>query len=338
MSIIYIKISRFLCNIFLFFVISGWLFAVSPARAGTATLSWSPVSEDTSGHPESQPLYYNIHCDTLPAFVPSSANFLAATLSTQYVHTDARLDDPTVHLYYVVYAVDMYGNRSAPSDTVGESSYVLANVRILLEAPYDAAGDTMSTRLRDSAILSLSSPYYLAPRRVTALPANVTDWVLLQLRDPISATIVAEESFFVNKYGMVTELDGINAQLGFTGCAPGDYQVIVRHRNHVAVMSRPTISFSEKSAALYDFTTDSTRYYGNSAAKLLRQGIWGLWCGDMNQDGMVTDIDYAWWLDDAQTGRTGYRPADLNFDNACTTADYLLWYKTRRSGIYSHVP
>ncbi len=322
----------------LFFVTWAWL-AVSPAvYGGTATLTWLPVTEDTLGHAESQPVYYNIYCDTVPAFVPAQANFLAATVNTQWVHTDARLDDPNRHLFYRVYAVDLWGNQSAVSGLVGETTYVLANLRVLLEAPYDVTGDSLSTRLRATGLLPLSSPYAQAPRRVAVIPPGSVDWVLLQLRDPTTATIHAQESFFIKKDGTLTEMDGLNPQLGFTGCEAGAYQIIVRHRNHVAVMSRAAVALSENEASLYDFSTDSSRYYGTSAARMLADGRWGLWCGDFNQDGLVTEIDYAWWLDDAQRGRSGYRPADLNGDNRCTTADYVMWYRTFRRGVQSHVP
>ncbi len=237
------------------FLVLIWIYASAwEAEAGTATLSWQPVTEDTSGHAEVLPVYYSIYCDTVPAFVPDSANFLATTLMTSYVHTDPRLDDPNQNLFYQVRAADTWGNYSAPSGTVGEVAVCACKSEgIPARYPDDAAGDTMKTVLLTQGLLSLSSPYHDAPRAVTQLPSDAVDWVLLQLRNPETATIVSQESFLLNKDGFLTELDGVRQQLGMTGCPPGAYQLILRHRNHVSVMSRSTSSFSEAAAGTARF-------------------------------------------------------------------------------------
>jgi hypothetical protein len=325
------------CGI-VFIVMSGIWASGGKAAPGTATLSWQPVTEDTSGHLEAQPVYYNIYCDTLPAFVPGPVNFLAATLAPSFIHTDSRLSDPNRHLFYQVRAVDIWGNQSAVSDTVGEVSYVLAHVRAVLQAPYDAAGDSMKTALLKQGILPLASPYHDAPRAVTQMPQGIVDWVLLQLRDPTTATIVSQESFLLNKAGFLTEPDGIGQTLGLTGCSPGSYQIILRHRNHVAVLSRSSFLFNDAAPTLHDFSADSSFYEGVDAACELENGVWGLWSGDVNQDDLVSELDYGAWQTAARAGKSGYDAADLNFDGRITTSDYVLWYRSHRLDVHSFVP
>ncbi|HNW59704.1 MAG TPA: hypothetical protein PKI62_08525 [bacterium] len=321
-----------------FFVAMGLVVGGREAAAQTATLSWQAVTEDVNGHAEVQPVYYNIYCDTVPAFQPGPANFLAATLNNSYVHSDPRLSDPHRHLYYQVRAVDVWGNTSAPSDTVGELPYVLVRARALLQACYDAAGDTMRTTLRQKGLVPLASPFTQAPRALTALPAGTVDWVLLQLRDPATANIVGEESFLLKQSGKLTELDGSNEALGITGCVPGSYELILYHRNHAAVMSRATVVLNESAPTLFDFAADSAVYAGKNAACELETGVWGLWSGDINQDHQISDLDFSSWQSAAQEGQIGYRPQDLNFDTRVTTADYVLLYRAQRAGATSYVP
>ncbi len=322
----------------LFLLAAAMGLACRGAAAQTATLSWQTVTEDTAGHAEIMPLYYNIYCDTVPAFKPGPVNFLAATLNTRYVHRDARLNDPNRHLFYQVRAVDQWGNESAVSDTVGEVSYVLVRVRAFLQAPYDASGDSMRTTLRRKGLLPLASPYTRAPRSLGQMPATAVDWVLLQLRDPVTARIAGEESFLLNQSGYLTELDGKSQALGFAGCTPGDYQLVLYQRNHAAVMSRNTCYLGESAPQLHDFSADSAFYEGRNAACPLEPGVWGLWSGDVNQDHQITDLDFGSWQSAAQEGRTGYQPQDFNFDGQVTSEDYVLWFRAQRAGATSYVP
>jgi len=321
-----------------FVVLTFWMGGARSGSAQSALLSWHAVTEDTSGHAEVQPVYYNIYCDTVPAFRPDSANFLAATLKTSWTHTDPRLADPNRHLFYQVRAVDIWGNQSAFSDTVGEVGYLLVKVRAFLQAPYDAEGDSMRTPLARLGLLPLASPYAAAPRAAAAAPGGAVDWVLLQLRDPTTANIVGEESFLLDREGFLTEPDGRNRVLGFTGCSPGDYQLVLNHRNHVAVMSRGTFPFNEAPPVLHDFSADSAFYEGSGAACELETGVWGLWSGDINQDHQVSGLDFAYWQSAARDGRRGYLAEDLNFDGHITTADYVLWHRAHRRGVNSYVP
>jgi hypothetical protein len=315
-----------------------FLFFAPGFSQNSAIISWRPVTQDTSGALEEDPLYYNLFCDSIPAFVPSIYNFLAATTDTQYVHSDPRLADSTRHLFYMVQAVDFWGNHSAWSDTVGESSFVLARVKVLLQSPYSADGDSMSTFLVASGKMSLSSPYPKAPRRCTTLPNSMTDWIWLQLRHAETGEVAAQGSYLLGKDGRVTELDGGNEQLGFVGVTEGDYQFVIRHRNHLAVMARPLLHLSERGAALYDFTADSSAYWGGDAAAELEPGVWGLWIADLDQDGKISTADYDQWLLAAGAGREGYQVEDVNFDGQVTTRDYVIWRKIFDSGPSAKIP
>lgn len=315
-----------------------WAAGTGRATAASVVIAWQAVTEDTNGHLETFPVYYQIYCDTIPAFTPGAANFLAATTTNIFVHTDDRLGNPNQNLFYLVRATDIWGNQSAVSDTTGEVPYVLTRVRAFLQAPYDAAGDSMRTGLARHGMVPASSPYPQAPRAVKALPAGTVDWVLLQLRDPACATIVAQESFLLDRHGNLTEPDGLRRDLGLTGALPGAYELILRHRNHVAVISDSSYFFDEREPLLLDMTVDPAFCRGPNSTLELESGIRGLWSGDVNRDDQVSDLDYSAWRSAAEAGRHGYQASDLDFDGAVTSRDYVVWYRAHRLGVASYVP
>jgi hypothetical protein len=66
-----------------------------------AVLTWSAVTEDTTGAPITVS-QYNIYADTVPNFTPGAGNFLDSTSGTTYLHTNAILSNNK--LFYIVTA------------------------------------------------------------------------------------------------------------------------------------------------------------------------------------------------------------------------------------------
>jgi len=106
--------------------------------------------------------------------------------------------------------------------------------KIYLDGPYNSTANNMNTTL--NAQIPLTSPYSEDPRSVSAVPATAVDWVLVQLRDQTTpATVIESRSAFINADGNVIEDDG-TAGIGIKS-APGDYYIVVKHRNHLGVMT-----------------------------------------------------------------------------------------------------
>jgi len=302
------------------------------SQANTSiTITWNAVTQDTSGNEEGTPLYYNIYCETYPYFTPDSNTFLAATTETSYVHTDSRMSDPYVHFYYVVKAVDAWGNQSEISARVGDVDFVLARTKIFLQGAYNAAGDSMKTMLADSGYVPLTSPYSEAPRTVTSIPRGVTDWILVQLRTKADSSAVSSQSFFIKSNGNIVEPDGATTIIGLPSVSDNNYYLVIKHRNHLATMSKNSLSLSDQEPPLYDFTQSADAYYDLSKAIELKQGCWGTKAGDINQDNSVTPDDFNIWKTAAANGVLGYDASDLNFDRFITTSDYIIWYNNFKS-------
>lgn len=117
------------------------------------------------------------------------------------------------------------------------------DLKVLLEGPYSGNGQ-MTTQL--NSLLPDQQPYssppwtYSGVEKVTndffSNNADIVDWVLVELRTGTSpSSTIAKRAALLNKYGKVVGLDG-SSYLRF-GLPPGDYYVVIRHRNHLDIMS-----------------------------------------------------------------------------------------------------
>ncbi len=140
------------------------------------------------------------------------------------------------------------------------------------------------------------SPWkYLGTESVTSIPAGVVDWVLVGLRTGTdSASTVATRAAFIRSDGMVVDLDG-TSPVAFPTVSAGSYRIVLRHRNHLAVMSASALALSVTST-LYDFTTGQDKAYGAAAMKELTTGHLWYVCGNGNGDGAINATDRnAFW-------------------------------------------
>lgn len=229
------------------------------------------------------------------------------------------------------------GNFLDSAWTAFSTNSVRIQTSFFLQSGYDPDTGKLSTGLRDAGLVPLQSPYPEDPRAVKAVPAGVVDWVLAEIRSTADGPAVDQVSVFLNEDGELVSDLGTTPK--FAADAPdGDYFLVLKHRNHLPVMSRNRITLVKGNSTLYPFADDSTRYAGRDAARELETGVWGLWGGDINQDGQVTTMDYTAWYNSARLGDNGYLDTDLNGDGQVTTEDYTLWYNNARLGAASRVP
>lgn len=142
---------------------------------------------------------------------------------------------------------------------------VLADIKVMLEGPFDSGTSTMTTLLNSNNDIPLTSPYSEDVRTVSSIPADVVDWILVQLRDAPAGSTVTSRSAFLRNDGIIVGDNG-TSKINL-GVNPGDYYIVVKHRNHLAIMSADKVTLPN--AVIYDFTTGSDKYYGTGGAKQL---------------------------------------------------------------------
>ena len=183
----------------------------------------------------------------------------------------------------------------------------------------------MRTTLRNNHLVPMNQPYSSAPSNypgtetVTAIPPGVVDWLLLEVRSGTSAaTRVASRAAFLMSNGAVVDTDGVSPVMLPTVGA-GSYYIVVRHRNHLAVMSASAISLTD-STALYDFTTGLTQYFGGDA-KNVGGGAFAMYAGDYSENGFIDIDDFVG--PDNEVFQSGYRRSDLNMDGFIDSGDFV---------------
>jgi uncharacterized protein YjiK len=274
----------------------------------------------------------------LGTFAGNTTGLRTFTLNTDGVAlVQSWVDDPASNngLIIVDYAnnngIDFSSREDAtvsnrPELTVGfipNNDQVLVETRLFLEGPYDAIGDTMKTDLRDNDVIPLTSPYSEDPRTVASIPENITDWVLVQLRETESGAAVSSKSALLRNDGHIVADDGTTEQISMD-ISENNYFIVVNHRNHLAVMSANSVQLNSSSSSLYDFSTGTGQYYG-SGAKELETGVFGMFTGDANGNDQVQNddknVDWA-----AQVGGSGYRGADFNLNGQVQNDDKNVYW------------
>ena len=79
---------------------------------------------------------------------------------------------------------------------------------------------------------------------VEQFPAGVVDWVQVDIRNPADSTeVLASRACFVRKDGQLVEADG-TIGVRFNDLNLSSAYVVVRHRNHLGVMTAGKVDLS----------------------------------------------------------------------------------------------
>jgi hypothetical protein len=84
---------------------------------------------------------------------------------------------------------------------------------------------------------------YNGTETVTTLPTNATDWVLVELRPAGNPILVTEQrAALILNNGNLADTDGSIGVKFYNLGQGGSYYVVLRHRNHLAVVSALPVS------------------------------------------------------------------------------------------------
>ncbi len=203
-------------------------------------------------------------------------------------------------------------------------------VKIWLQGFY-RADDFMSTSLNDATLIPLTSPY-ADKRTVDHIPAQTVDWVYVQLSTPATGEIEAEKSFFIRRDGVITEIDGNTTELTMPSFHEGNYNVMVKHRNHLSATSATPIFLESASTCYYDFTIGQTQYRYPESAINIALNKWGVKSGDIDQDTYITTTDYLLWHNERVLAPTGYLTTDLDGNGLLDQQDFEIWWQNACQG------
>jgi|GEM_PF-2511419 len=209
-------------------------------------------------------------------------------------------------------------------------------MKVLLEGNYMNGTSMMHDMMVQTGVVPLTQPYGAAPWNFTAsvtapaLPATAVDWVMIdalvgtpQLTGTKGLTVVESQVGFLLQNGDIVDENG-NSGLRFTTLTHGtDYYFIIRHRNHLDVLTANSIAAAPLVA--YDFTTSDTQAFGIEQLKPMTDGKYVMWAGDYNVDAVVQNTDYDDWITDPSIVNM-YKLTDGNLDGVVQTTDYDTWF------------
>ncbi len=210
--------------------------------------------------------------------------------------------------------------------TSGSPDFVIANLKVYLEGPYNENAMTTILNTYNLIPLTSDSAYSTAVYNYTAsvvgsIPnSDIVDWVLVELRTgTTSDSIVGKRAAFIKSDGTIVDING-SSPVTFTGLSYSNYYVVIRHRNHLAIMSKNKIALSS-SSALYDFTTSQSQAYtsGTDPMIALSGGGFGMIAADANTSAIITAADVTPII--SNLNNSVYVGADVNMSAIVTAAD-----------------
>ena len=209
------------------------------------------------------------------------------------------------------------------------------SIKVFLEGPYAgifSGSGTMNTYLNSAGNLPTLQPFNSSPLTYSGVEkvrsgffsthTNIVDWVFVELRTGTSSsTIVAQRTGLLKSDGTIVGLDGVSP-LRF-GLPAGNYYIVIRHRNHLAIMSSTAVTMSSNPTInSYDFTTSQSQAYGTNAMADLGDGNFGMIAGDGNGDGQITGTDFNIFNPKFVSAASGYQDGDYNLDGQVTGTDF----------------
>jgi len=230
------------------------------------------------------------------------------------------------------------------------------SIKVFLEGPFSLASGTMNASLNASGYLPLNQPYnqppwnYAGSEQFSSVPAGVVDWLLVELRDAptpaqaTSGTLLAgwPRALLLKTDGTITETDGVSLPSLHGLAVEHNLFVVVRHRNHLAVMSSGGLTYAGGGYS-WDFTQALEKAFASkekaaymSGHKHLGNGFYGMYGGDGDANGQIQtqDKNNVW---NPQSGLSGYQMGDFDLNGQVQTQDKNnIW--NPNSGIGSSVP
>ncbi len=178
-----------------------------------------------------------------------------------------------------------------------EKSKVIVSPKVMLQgAAFNPnVGEEMLMRddLRLNSYIPATSPYSDmqtcdASVFTTTGADAIVDWVYVELRDPSdSAVIIEGTSALLQRDGDVVDADGSSPVT--LNQPDGDYHVVVKHRNHLGIMTASIVTLSSSTTTV-DFTDAANQItYGSHAQTTsgMPTNVLAMWAGNVNDDTIV---------------------------------------------------
>jgi hypothetical protein len=212
-------------------------------------------------------------------------------------------------------------------------------ISVLLEGPYDISKGMMRNHLNDQGFLPNDQPYNVQPweypgeEHAITFHQDIVDWILLEVIDAESAlqastkSPVLKKALLLKKDGSLVNHEMKTPSMILENDIEDGLFVIIRHRNHIDILSNDALSFDESNRTFSRNFTNSidASYKGEAGYKQIHNAanIFGMVAGDADSDGDILPADRSIFR---QTfGSSGYKKPDFDFDGEVLPSDRSLF-------------
>jgi hypothetical protein len=233
----------------------------------------------------------------------------------------------------------VYSNLSASyyyhNYTVTILPYI--TLKVFLSGAYEKGKDTMSTKLNQLSLFPNTPPDTFSNLEIPFILINpsqyiintskslLVDWILIECLNATNLNSVDTIVGLLQKNGKVVGLSGDTClYLSSSVVQNGYYHFIIRHRNHIAIITADSISILYGSPNVIDLSADSSKVQGKNV-KLLKIGLYGMYGGDANFDGIVNNADYSLYILGSKRWKKKYSTEDFNLDGYTTPLDSKIF-------------
>lgn len=240
------------------------------------------------------------------------------------------------------------------------NSHVTLDLRVLLQGPYQSPGVMVSGYIPDtlrSYFTTRADPdsnmYANFGTNTFSVPTGAIDVVALELRTGTAAATTVPGSSklaWLMSDGSLRDFRTASAAhpVMYFNVAPGNYYVVVRHRNHLPMMSSVPVAFVGPGPTSYDMTRIASVYAMNSAVQrggfvfpadariAAFLGNVGTTPGEPIQH--VNAFDFFLVYVDHALALSGYLQTDVNLDGVVNALDYQRVQLNNDRLYYSNVP
>ncbi len=212
-----------------------------------------------------------------------------------------------------------------PSDCVEivQERSTSAKINLMLQGYYDLNSNLLNTNLMDNNLLPNEAPFNIGEvTQVSDFPANVVDWLLVELRDETDMqTVVAQKAVFINSAGSLVDISG-DEVLTFDDLEDKNYYIAVFHKSHLPIISRTAQPLNDN-PTVFDFATSAATTMGDNQQTQIGSQFF-MSSGDFDGNGIINNLDFNLWKQ-AGAGVNQYSPADADGNGIINSLDFNLW-------------
>ncbi|MFZ1289752.1 MAG: immunoglobulin domain-containing protein [Melioribacteraceae bacterium] len=208
------------------------------------------------------------------------------------------------------------------SNSSSDMDNIDSGLKVFLEAAY-INNNKMNTLLVKSGLFPQKQPYNSSPwnldisDNINEFKADYVDWVIVELRENLT-NILYQKIGIITTDGTIVNTD--QTPISFINISSGNFYIVIRHRNHLSIVSAEKIQVISGQKINYDFTSSINSAFGVNSLLNLGDNKFGMIAGDADANGVINNLDFGIVANNIPF--RGYIQGDLDMNGMLNVLDY----------------